>query len=129
MFALTLQRAPPFTINGSALNATNVTVGALAGYAYSKFSRRSVYRYVEFSAGRRAYSQQIFVQFTPTAVQSYNGNIPVGGGGAATINAPASDAGADTYGNIGAASSITTTTATVAGTLYLHWLYINSLWY
>ena len=29
--------------------------------------------------------QQIFVKFTPTAVQSYNGNIQVGGGGASTI--------------------------------------------
>ena len=33
------------------------------------------------------------MKFTPTAVQSYNGNIQVGGGGASTINVAASGSG------------------------------------
>ena len=107
-----------FTINGSALNATNVTVGALAGYAYSTSAGGPYTATLSLAQAGGAYSQQIFVQFTPTAVQSYNGNIPVGGGGAATINVPASGAGVQIPTvTSGAASSITTTTATVAGTL------------
>ncbi len=108
-----------FTITGTTLNATNVTVGALAGFTYSTTAGGTYTTTLSLAQPGGAYSQQIFVQFTPTAVQSYNGNIPVGGGGATSINVAASGAGVNTIPTVttGAASAITTTTATLAGTI------------
>ena len=108
-----------FTITGTTLNATNVTVGALAGFTYSTTAGGTYTATLSLTQPGGAYSQQIFVQFTPTAVQSYNGNIPVGGGGATSINVAASGAGINTIPTVttGAASAITTTTATLAGTI------------
>ena len=108
-----------FTITGTTLNATNVTVGALAGFTYSTTAGGTYTTSLSLAQPGGAYTQQIFVQFTPTAVQSYNGNIPVGGGGATAINVAASGAGINTIPTVttGAASAITTTTATLAGTI------------
>ncbi len=108
-----------FTITGTTLNATNVTVGALAGYTYSTTAGGTYTTTLSLAQPGGAYSQQIFVRFTPTLVQSYNGNIPVGGGGATAINVAALGAGVNTLATVttGAASAITTTTATLAGTI------------
>ncbi|MBK8786162.1 MAG: fibronectin type III domain-containing protein [Chitinophagaceae bacterium] len=108
-----------FTITGTTLNATNVTVGALAGFTYSTTAGGTYTTTLSLSQPGGAYSQQIFVQFTPTAVQSYNGNIPVGGGGATAINVAAAGSGINTLATVttGAATAITTTTATLAGTI------------
>ncbi|MBK6380322.1 MAG: hypothetical protein IPF72_11655 [Chitinophagaceae bacterium] len=108
-----------FTITGTTLNATNVTVGALAGFTYSTTAGGTYTTSLSLAQPGGAYSQQIFVQFTPTAVQSYNGNIPVGGGGATAINVAAAGSGINTLATVttGAATAITTTTATLAGTI------------
>jgi hypothetical protein len=108
-----------FTITGTALNATNVTVGALAGFTYSTTAGGTYTTTLSLTQPGGAYSQQIFVKFTPTLVQSYNGNIPVGGGGATAINVAASGAGVNTVPTVttGAASAITNTSATLAGTI------------
>ena len=108
-----------FTITGTTLTAANVTVGALAGFTYSTTSGGTYTTTLSLTQPGGAYSQQIFVQFTPTAVQSYNGNIPVGGGGATAINVAAVGAGVNTIASVttGAASAITQTTATLAGSI------------
>ncbi len=108
-----------FTITGTTLTAANVTVGALAGFTYSTTSGGSYTTTLSLTQPGGAYSQQIFVQFTPTLVQSYNGNIPVGGGGASSINVAATGAGVNTIPTVttGGASLITGTTATLAGTI------------
>ncbi len=109
-----------FTITGSNLTTANVTVGALAGFTYSTTSGGTYTTTLSLTQPGGAYSQQIFVRFSPTAVQSYNGNIPVAGGGvAATVNVAASGAGVNTAPTVtsGAASAITQTTATVAGSI------------
>jgi phosphodiesterase/alkaline phosphatase D-like protein len=108
-----------FTITGTALNATNVTVGALAGFTYSTTSGGTYTTTLSLTQAGGSYSQQIFVKFTPTLVQSYNGNIPVGGGGATAINVAAAGSGVNTLPSVtsGAASAITSTSATVAGTI------------
>jgi hypothetical protein len=108
-----------FTITGTALTAANVTVGALSGFTYSTTSGGTYTASLSLTQPGGAYSQQIFVRFTPTAVQSYSGNIPVGGGGAPSINVAASGAGVNTLPSVtsGAASAITTNSATVAGTI------------
>ena len=108
-----------FTITGTTLNATNVIVGALAGFTYSTTAGGTYTATLSLTQPGGAYSQQIFVKFTPTLVQSYNGNIPVGGGGATAINVAASGAGVNTIPTVttGAASAITNTSATLAGTI------------
>jgi hypothetical protein len=108
-----------FTINGSALNTTNITVGPLTGFTFSTTSGGTYTASLSLTQPGGTFTQQIFVRFTPTLVQSYNGNIPVGGGGASTINVAASGAGVNTIATVtsGAASAITSISATVAGTI------------
>lgn len=115
----TTTAANSFTITGTLLNATDVTVAALAGFTYSTTVGGTYTPSLSLAQPGGAYSQQIFVKFTPTAVQSYNGNIVVGGGGAPSINVAASGAGVSTIPTVttGGASAITTTTATLAGTI------------
>ena len=108
-----------FTISGTTLTAANVTVGALAGFTYSTTAGGTYTTSLNLTQPGGAYSQQIFVKFTPTLVQSYNGNIPVGGGGATAINVPATGAGVNTTATVitGTASAITQTSATLAGSI------------
>lgn len=106
-----------FTINGSNLTTADVTVGALAGFTYSTTAGGTYTATLSLPQPGGAYSQQIFVRFTPTAVQSYSGNIPVGGGGATGINVAASGSGVNTPPTAvsGTASLITPTSAVVSG--------------
>lgn len=108
-----------FTITGTNLTAANVTVAALAGFTYSATSNGTYTTTLSFTQPGGAFSQQVFVRFTPTAVQSYNGNIAVAGGAAASINVAAAGAGVNTTASVttGAASAITQTTATAAGSI------------
>jgi hypothetical protein len=109
-----------FTITGSNLTTANVNIAALAGFTYSTTSGGTYTATLSLSQPGGTYSQQIFVRFTPTAVQSYNGNIVVDGGGVAVpVNVAASGAGVNTAPSVttGAASAITQTTATAAGTI------------
>jgi hypothetical protein len=107
-----------FTITGTTLTTANVTVGALAGFTYSTTAGGTYTTSLSLPQPGGAYSQEIFVKFTPTAIQSYNGNIPIGGGGASTINVAAQGAGIDAPAvTSGAASAITQVSATVAGTI------------
>jgi len=108
-----------FTITGVSLTATNVTVAALTGFTYATAAGGPYTASLSLAQPGGAYSQQIFVQFNPTLVQSYNGNIVVGGGGAASINVAASGAGVNSAPSLttGAASAITTNSATCAGTI------------
>lgn len=108
-----------FTITGTALTTANVTVGALAGFTYSTTAGGTYTSSLSLTQPGGSYSQQIFVRFTPTAVQSYNGNIAVGGGGAPSINVAATGAGVNSLATVttGAATAITQTTATLAGNI------------
>ena len=108
-----------FTITGSSLTNANVTVGALSGFSYSTTAGGTYTSSLSLTQPGGAYSQAIYVKFTPVAVASYNGNIPVGGGGASSINVAASGSGINTAPTVatGAASAITSSSATVAGTL------------
>ncbi|MER3497182.1 MAG: hypothetical protein C4308_00370 [Chitinophagaceae bacterium] len=109
-----------FTINGSDLTNANITVGPLAGYTFSTTSGGTYTNSLTLTQPGGTYSQVIYVKFTPTAVQSYNGNIPVSGGGvASTVNVAASGAGINTAPAVttDAASSITYNSATAAGSI------------
>ena len=109
-----------FTISGANLTSANVTVAALTGYTYSTTAGGTYTTTLSLTQPGGTYTQQIFVKFTPTLVQSYNGNIVVAGGGlAAAVNVAAVGAGVNTAPSVttGAASAITQTTATCAGTI------------
>jgi hypothetical protein len=98
-----------FTITSNALLAANVNVGPLNGYTFSTTSAGTYTTSLSLTHPTGAYSQQIFVKFTPTAAQSYNGNIPVSGGGA-----PVTNNVAVTGSGINTGPSVTTGSASVA---------------
>ncbi|TCZ70561.1 beta strand repeat-containing protein, partial [Flaviaesturariibacter aridisoli] len=112
----TTTAANSFTVTGSNLTG-NVTVNALAGYTFSTTSGGTYTSTLTLTPSAGALNSTVFVKFTPTAVQSYNGNISVSGGGATAINVAASGAGINTPPSVptAASSAITTTSATVTG--------------
>lgn len=116
----TTSSANSFTVTGSNLTSANVVVGPLTGYTFSQTSGGTYVATLSITQPGGAFSQVVYVKFTPTAVQSYNGNLPVSGGGAAaTINVAASGSGVSTAPSVstGVTSSITTTGAIAAGSI------------
>jgi len=107
-----------FTITGTTLTTADVTVAALTGFTYSTTAGGTYTTTLTLNQPGGSFSQQVFVKFTPTLVQSYNGNIAVGGGGAPSINVAASGSGINPAPVVttGAASAITPSSATLAGT-------------
>ena len=108
-----------FTISGTALTGANITVGALSGFTYStdNITFTSTLNFAQ-AAGVMA-PKNIYVKFAPLLVQSYNGNIPVGGGGAPSINVAATGSGVNTKPTInsGTVSGVTTNSANVAANI------------
>lgn len=108
-----------FTITGTSLTNANITVGPLTGFTFSTTSGGTYSASLNLTQPGGSYSQAIFVEFNPALVQSYNGNIPVGGGGATTINIAAVGSGVNSQATVvtGSSSAITTSTATLAGSI------------
>lgn len=112
--------ANSFTVNGVNLTNADITVGPLANFTFSTTSGGTYTASLTLIQTGGTFSQQVFVKFTPTAVQSYNGNIPVSGGGAASgITVAASGAGANNppAETTGGASDITASGATLAAAI------------
>ncbi len=107
-----------FTITGTNLDGSNVTVAALAGFSYSADGGTTYLASLSIPAST-SFSQQILVKFTPTNSQAYDGNIVIGGGGAANYSVAASGSGINTPPSVstGSASSVTSTSAILAGSL------------
>ena len=108
-----------FTITGIGLTNANITVGPLAGFTFSTTSGGTYTASLSLTQPGGAYSQQVFVKFNPIAVQTYNGNIPVGGGGAATINVAVAGDGVNTLPTVvtGGASNLTNHSGTLSGSI------------
>ncbi|MCC6840229.1 MAG: lamin tail domain-containing protein [Flavobacteriales bacterium] len=85
-----------FTLDGFNLTADDVTVGPLDGFSFSdtEFGTYSSAQSISQPGG--SFSQTIWVKLTPVIEQSYNGDIPVGGGGAPGILVAASGSGINT---------------------------------
>ena len=81
-----------FTLTGSNLTG-NVTVGALTGFTYSTTETGTYANSLTLTPSSGSINQTIYVKFTPTAVQSYNGNIPISSQGATSINVAAQGSG------------------------------------
>ncbi len=114
-----LSGANTFTITGTVLTAANVTVGPLTGYTFSPDNIIPYTASLSLAQPGGSYSKQVYVKFAPVLVQSYNGNIPVGGGGAPAITVAATGSGVNTAPSIndGTVSNITTNSADVAATI------------
>ncbi|MBF2707503.1 beta strand repeat-containing protein, partial [Flavobacterium soyangense] len=84
-----------FTISGTDLTTANITVAALAGYTYSTTAGGTYTSTLSLVQPGGSYSQPIYVKFTPTAVQTFYGNIAIGGGGATSVNVATTGSGID----------------------------------
>jgi hypothetical protein len=110
--------ANSFTINGSALTSADVSVSSLSGFTFSTTVGGTYTSSLTLPQAGGTFAQAVYVKFTPTAVQSYDGNIVVSGGGASTSeNVAASGSGISGTVNVTttAASAISTTGASTGG--------------
>jgi hypothetical protein len=108
-----------FTITGTNLSTANVNIAALTGYTYSTTAAGTYTTSLSLPQGGGSFSQQVYVKFTPTANQSYSGNIIVSGAGAAAVNVSASGAGSNNPPVLtsGSPTAITNTSATISGSI------------
>ncbi|MBM3413448.1 MAG: lamin tail domain-containing protein [Bacteroidetes bacterium] len=109
-----------FTITGTNLTSGNLAVASLTGFSYATAANGTYAGSLSIPVTGGSLSQEVFVKFNPTAVQSYNGNISLTGAGlSAAVTVAAAGAGVNTPATTttGAASSVTQTSATVAGTI------------
>jgi gliding motility-associated-like protein len=83
-----------FSLNGLNLAAQNILVGPLNGYTFSTNNVTFSNQLSFLQTG--TFTRTIYVRFSPTAVQSYNGSIPISGGGASSINVTAIGSGIGT---------------------------------
>jgi hypothetical protein len=109
-----------FTLDGVDLDGTDITIAALPGFTYSETSGGTYTSTLTFSYSGNSFSgKTIYVKFDPTAIQSYDGDISVSGGGITTVNVAATGAGVNAAATVttGVSSAVTTTTATIAGAI------------
>ncbi len=115
----TTSSANSFNLSGVYLTTADITVGPLSGFAFSATSNGTYSSTLTISqSGGTLASTPVFVQFTPTSATSFNGNIPVTGGGvSAAISVAVAATGVNTPATAatGSSSAITASTATVAG--------------
>jgi len=106
--------ANSFSLIGANLTGSDVTIGPLTGYTFDNGGGYG--NTVVISGYGTSISTTINVKFTPTAVQSYDGNIPVNGGGASNTVA-VTGSGVNTAPSVstGASSNVFSTTATITG--------------
>lgn len=110
-----------FILDGNNLTSGgSISLAALAGFSYSENSGGPFTSTLNFTyTGTSFTGKQIYVQFNPTLVQSYDGNIVLSGGGVASFPVAASGSGVNTAAAIttGASSNVGATTATASGTI------------
>lgn len=109
-----------FTFSGNNLNGSSITVTGPAGYTFSEISGGTYSSSVNFTYTGSSFSNKIiYVRFTPTAVQSYNGNILINGGGVTNYPLPVTGAGVNDapFVTTNPATAVGATTATLSGTI------------
>jgi hypothetical protein len=113
----TTSAAGSFALTGLNLTTADVTVGPLSGFTFSTSSTGTYTSSLTITPTAGSVSETIFVKFSPTVAQSYNGNIAIAGGGATAIDVIASGTGINTPSTVtsGASTSITQTAVTLAG--------------
>ncbi|MFZ4401263.1 MAG: hemoblobin-interacting domain-containing protein [Bacteroidales bacterium] len=107
-----------FIITGANLTTADVTVAALNGFSFSTLAVGTYTTTLTLPQTGGSFSQEVFVKFTPVTVQSYNGDIVIGGGGASDVNRSVTAAGINTSVTVtttSPAASVTATTVTLSG--------------
>jgi hypothetical protein len=93
-----------FTLDGNSLDGSNsstVTIDALPGFSYSLTSGGTYTNTLSFTyTGNSFTGQTIYAKFNPTAVQSYNGDILITGGGISNYPVPAKGAGVNSLPSV-----------------------------
>jgi trimeric autotransporter adhesin len=110
-----------FTIDGTDLDGSNISLAALSGFTYAETVGGTYTSTLNFSYTAPGFTnKQIFVKFNPTTVQSYNGNISLTGGNIASpFNIVAVGNGVNTLPAVttNASLSVSPTTGTPAATI------------
>ncbi|MDB5221403.1 MAG: hypothetical protein JWN83_70 [Chitinophagaceae bacterium] len=112
-----------FTIDGNSMDGSNnstITIAALPGFTYSETPDGTYTNTLDITyAGASFSGKVIYVKFNPTAVQSYNGNIVLNGGGVSNYPVPATGSGIYNAPTVttGTSSAVAATTATLSGTI------------
>lgn len=107
-------------IIGENLNTDVVVVGPLNGFSFSNDAGVTYANQVSLTADINGnLIEEVLVKFTPTVVQSYNGNITVSGGGASAVNVSVVASGINTPVSVttGVSDVITTNSVTLLGSL------------
>eukprot|EP01136_Pigoraptor_vietnamica_P025476 Opistho-1_new@79542 len=96
-----------FTIEGSSLDGSNISIGALPGFSYATDANGTFTNTLSLSYTGGAFAAQtIYVKFAPTAVQLYDGNIMISGGGITPVPVTASGSGINTLPTVSTGSNI-----------------------
>ncbi len=120
-----------FSLSGSNLDNSSITVGPLTGFTFATTSGGSYGSSITLTTSGTDYTYgsgsltgcTIYVKFNPTAVQSYGGTgssgISISGGGASTVYTDCTGSGVNTSPSVTTptSSSVTTTTATLGGNI------------
>ncbi|MEO6668106.1 MAG: choice-of-anchor D domain-containing protein [Ferruginibacter sp.] len=108
-----------FDITGTNLTAADITIGPLNGYTFSTSLAGTYTNSLTITQTGGAYTQTIYVKFTPASLGNYNGNIPVAGGGVASYSVPVTGTASEVAPVVvtGDASLITANGATLAGSV------------
>ncbi len=107
-----------FSFDGSNLAGSNLMVASLEGFTYSLTENGEYTSTLSIPTTPTMTNQMVWVKFTPTMVNSYNGLISISGAGLqSTYSVEASGSGVDTAATVttGAASNVTSIQATLAG--------------
>lgn len=108
-----------FTLTGTNLTSADVVLAASAGYAYSTSAGGPFTSTLTLTPSAGSLNQTVHVQFSPTAVTTYNSNISISGGGASAITVTPSGSGVNTTPTESVTSAIagnvTLTSASISG--------------
>jgi hypothetical protein len=116
----TLTGPNSFTIDGSSLDGSDISLAALSGFTYSETAGGTYTSTLTFSYTAAGFTGKvIYVKFNPTAVQSYNGDIVLSGGAVTSFNVAAAGAGVNTTPTVttGSSTAVTATSGTPSGTI------------
>jgi hypothetical protein len=109
-----------FSFDGANLNGTDLVITGPTGYTFSLTQNGTYVTSLNVPAGATVNDQIVWVMFSPTVVQSYNGNIQINGGGLpAAFEVSATGSGINTMVDVttGIASGTTSIQTTVSGSL------------
>jgi hypothetical protein len=82
-----------FSLYGTLLNGSDIVIGPLTGYTFSFASNGTYSSSLTITGYGTSLSQTIYVRFSPVLVSTYNGNVPVSGGGANAFSVALSGSG------------------------------------